>query len=52
MLPSDAVDTGYHTPKRRLFTIPGGDAVFVQTEAVSSSAGPVLVMTWASRSAR
>lgn len=33
MLPSDAVDTGYHTPKRRLFTIPGGDAVFVQTEA-------------------
>jgi hypothetical protein len=31
-LPADAIDTGYHTDRWHLFTIPSGRAVFVRTE--------------------
>lgn len=31
LLPSDARDTGLSSNGRRLFTVPGGDAVYVQT---------------------
>ena len=30
-LPTEAIDTGFHTPEWRLFTVPGADAVFVRT---------------------
>jgi hypothetical protein len=30
-LPSDAIDTGLSSNGRRLFTVPSGDAVYVQT---------------------
>ncbi len=30
-LPEDATDTGYHTKKWRLYTVPAGDAVYVKT---------------------
>jgi hypothetical protein len=30
-LPKDATDTGYHTKRWRIFTVPAGDAVYVKT---------------------
>ncbi len=30
-LPAEAIDTGFHTPEWRLFTVSGADAVFVRT---------------------